>query len=102
MPKQSLAHGPSVPLFWPAAFLGSAGAAGLWLVLAQGRVDLLLAAMLPALAAALGGTWLSRARAAWRVHAVADTFATREIARERLERSRGGARQRERSAAVGQ
>jgi hypothetical protein len=102
MTNHSLVRGPSVPLFWPVAFLACAGTAGLWLLLAQGRHDLALAAMLLALAAILGGAWLYRARAARRVQTAADTYATREIARERLVRTRIGARPRERSAAVGQ
>jgi hypothetical protein len=73
----------AMSLIGPAAFLGFGGASGLWLGLAQGGVQVALAATVLALTAVLGAVWLVRDRAARRLNAAADAYAEREIARER-------------------
>ena len=66
---------------WPATFLGSGGAAGLWLGLAEGGVQMLLASAVLAVMAVLGTVWLARDRAARRLNAVWEVYAERELAR---------------------
>ncbi len=66
----------------PAALVGSGGGAGLWLALAPGGVEALLAAVALAVTAVLGAVWFSRGRAARRLYAAADAHAAQEIARE--------------------
>jgi hypothetical protein len=66
-------------LLWPAAFLASAGGAGLWLALAHDSVQVLLAAAVLALIAVLGSAWLFRERAARRLRAALVAYTEREI-----------------------
>jgi hypothetical protein len=82
MQNNSIGRHTVASLIWPAAFLGSGGAAGFWLGLAPNSVQVLLAAALLASTALLAVVWwFSRARAARRLNAVMEAYAVREIAR---------------------
>jgi hypothetical protein len=73
----------AVSLIGPAALVGGAAVAGLWLALARDSVQVLLAAAALAATAVLGAAWLLRARAARRFNVALEAYATRELARVR-------------------
>jgi hypothetical protein len=83
MEHNSIKWGKAVALIRLAAFVGFAGAAGLWLALAQDRVQGLWAAAVLAVTVVVGTIWLARDRAARRLNAAMNAYAERELGRVR-------------------
>jgi hypothetical protein len=91
MEHNSISWRKAVPVIRLAALVGFGGASGLWLALAQEGVQALSAAAVLAVTMIFGTVWLSRDRAARRLHAAMEAYAERELGRARLGRFRRAA-----------